>query len=152
MMNLIQYQSSIQFKTEGGQKKLWDIVRNKWIYVTPEEVVRQCVLWYIIDDKKYSKRLIAVEKSIIYYKVKKRFDIVVFNKKLAPIILVECKNPEVALDQKSLNQIQTYDHIINGQHLWLTNGHENIIFAKAAEDDQIRSLADIPSKQELKKG
>lgn len=151
-MNLIQYQSSIQFKTEGGQKKLWDIVRNKWIYVTPEEVVRQCVLWYMIDDKKYSKRLIAVEKSITYYKVKKRFDIVVFNKKLAPIILVECKSPEVALDQKSLNQIQTYDHIINGQHLWLTNGHENIILAKSAEDDQVRSLVDIPSKQERKEG
>ena len=149
-MNLKQYQSKIKFKTEEGHKKLWDIVRKKWIYVTPEEVVRQCALHYIIEDKNYSKHLIAVEKTITYYKVKKRFDIVVFDKKLEPLILVECKSPEVSLDQKSLYQIQTYDHIVNGHHLWLTNGHQNIILAKSDIDENIISLSDIPAKQEVK--
>ncbi len=143
-MNLQQYQSKIKLRSVDGSKQLWGRVRKKWLILTPEEVVRQCVLHYLIEEKMYSNRLIAVEKTIQYYKVKKRYDIVVFDNAMTPLILVECKSPDVRLDHKSFYQIQSYDSVIHGQHLWLTNGHQNIILAKAEHDNQLIECSDIP--------
>lgn len=97
-----------------------------------------------MEEKKHSDRLIAVEKSITYFKVKKRYDIVVFDQAMTPLILIECKSPDVPLDQKSFYQIQSYDSVIDGQHLWLTNGHQNIILAKADNDNQLIIRMDLP--------
>ncbi len=102
------------------------------------------MLLYLIEEKGYSDRLIAVEKSIQYFKLKKRYDIVVFNQAMTPLVLIECKSPEVALDHKSFYQIQSYDSVIQGQYLWLTNGHQNIILAKSEHENQLVECPDIP--------
>jgi hypothetical protein len=143
-MNLQQYQSKLKLRSSDITKQLWCHVRKKWLVLTPEEVVRQCALLYLMEEKKHSDRLIAVEKSITYFKVKKRYDIVVFDQAMTPLILIECKSPDVPLDQKSFYQIQSYDSVIDGQHLWLTNGHQNIILAKADNDNQLIIRMDLP--------
>ena len=143
-MNLQQYQSKIRLRSEDGVKQLWGHVRKKWFVLTPEEVVRQCVLLYLMEEKQYSNSLIAVEKTVTYYKLKKRYDIVVFDQSMTPLILIECKSPDVPLDQKTFYQIQSYDSVIQGQHLWLTNGHQNIILAKAKHENQLIECTDIP--------
>ena len=143
-MNLQQYQSKIKLRSVDGSRQLWGHVRKKWLVLTPEEVVRQCVLLYLVEEKRYSDRLIAVEKTIQYFKVKKRYDIVVFDQLMTPLILIECKSPDVALDHKSFYQIQSYDSVIQGQYLWLTNGHQNIILAKSAHQNQLIECADVP--------
>ena len=143
-MNLQQYQSKIKLRSAKDGRQLWGRVRKKWLMLTPEEIVRQCVIHYLIEEKHYSDRLIAVEKTIQYFKVKKRYDIVVFDKAMTPLILVECKSPDVELDYKTFNQIQSYDSVVHGQHLWLTNGHQNIILAKSTQENQLISCGDVP--------
>ena len=147
-MNLKSFLDDIRFKNIDGQYHLWDIVRQKWLISTREEVVRQAILQFLIKEKKYSKKLIAVEKMINYYSVKKRYDIVVFNTSIEPIILIECKSPEIALDSKAFYQISAYNEMLNGQHLWLSNGHQNVILAKSEGSDDLLLIDDIPSAQD----
>ena len=98
------YQPKI--KKEAGKEFIFDEVRKHWILLTPEEWVRQNFLQYLILIKKYPSSLIAVEKEIFLGDVKKRFDIVVYDKNTKPWMLIECKEMNV-----TLNNIKTLFYI-----------------------------------------
>lgn len=144
MIDLSQYIDNIKTKEEQGIKLLWAIIRKRWLIITPEEMIRQCVLHFLIIDRGYSSSLISVEKTITFYQLKKRYDIVVYNKKVEPLILIECKSSDTPLNQSAQEQIAIYDQIINGQLIWLTNGHSNIVLKKDADLQLYRRTTDIP--------
>jgi hypothetical protein len=114
------YQPKI--KAENNVEYIFDTIRNKWIVLTPEEWVRQNFLNYLINALQYPKALIAIEKEINIGDVKKRFDIIVYNKNTQPWMLIECKEMNVALSQKVLTQIINYNVAIKANFLVLTNG------------------------------
>jgi hypothetical protein len=114
------YQPKI--KADNKTEYIFDNIRNKWIVLTPEEWVRQNFLNYLVNTLQYPKVLIAVEKEINIGDVKKRFDIIVFNKATQPWMLIECKEMNVALSQKVLTQIINYNLVIKANFLVLTNG------------------------------
>jgi hypothetical protein len=99
-----------------------DIIRNKWLLLTPEEWVRQNFIHYLINEKQYPKTSIAVEKEIITHETKSRFDIVVYNKLNKTSIIIECKNQKVKLTPKILQQILNYQSVVQCKYLILTNG------------------------------
>ncbi len=144
MIDLSQHIPNIRTKKQKNVQYIWGRVRKKWLILTPEEMVRQSVIHFLIDQRKYSERLISVEKTIEYYHKRKRYDIVVYNKLINPIILVECKSSDVPLNQAAQEQAAIYDQIINGQYVWLTNGYRNIIFQKDFNLQQYRQVDDIP--------
>lgn len=117
--------------------------------ITPEEVVRQCIVKYLVESRGYSTGLISIEKKIIYHKVSKRYDIVVYDTAVHPKILVECKAPDVDLSWATVEQISVYQQIINGSYLWLSNGHQNLIYLKSPNDDNYMRITEIPSASEL---
>ena len=43
----------LNIKTEENTRKVWDIVRKKWIVLTPEEYVRQALLHYFTNTMQY---------------------------------------------------------------------------------------------------
>jgi hypothetical protein len=114
------YQPKI--KAENNTEYIFDSIRNKWIVLTPEEWVRQNFLNYLVNALHYPKALIAVEKEINIGDVKKRFDIIVYNKNTQPWMLIECKEMNVALSQRVLTQIINYNVPIKANFLVLTNG------------------------------
>jgi len=118
-------------KTEWreGQEYIWGIIRKKWFVHQPEEYVRQILLHWMIKEKNVSASLISVEKEIRYLKLRKRFDVVVYDKKGKAFILCECKAPAVPLSQDTLNQIARYNANIQAPHLLLTNGMELLFFS-----------------------
>jgi hypothetical protein len=98
---------------ENGQLTLFDETRKRTIIITPEEWVRQHFVQYLIRQKHYPKTLIKLEGGHRLNGKARRTDIVVFNPDGEKILLVECKAPSVAIDQKVFDQIARYNMVCN---------------------------------------
>ncbi len=117
-----------RIEQQGESLKIYDAFRKKWVVLTPEEWVRQHVLAYLVQTKNYAASLLAVERSLTYNTRKKRFDILVFDKKAKPFMLIECKAPEVKLSEETLMQICTYNTVFNVPFLFVSNGLAHILY------------------------
>ena len=127
----------IRRKTEAGQEKIWDIVRKRWMVNQPEEEVRQHVLHFLTQEKGFPISRMGVEKEIRYLRLRKRFDIVIFDQAGKPFVLVEVKAPDVSIGQDTLNQIARYNVTLKAPHLLMTNGYQWLCFS-LQEDGQYR--------------
>lgn len=122
-MIIINYpEPDFRIKNKEGKESIFDILRKKWVVLTPEEWVRQNFIKYLIEDKKYPSSLIATEKELRLGELKKRFDILVYDKNHKPWLMVECKSMEVKLDEAVLQQVLRYNISIPVKFLVITNG------------------------------
>ena len=119
-LNLPTY--SFNIKSAGKRKVIFDKLRKRFVTLTPEEWVRQNFISFLIEEKKYPPALIAVEMSIEVNMLKKRCDIVVFDREGYPAVIIECKAPEVKISQKSFDQIAAYNIRLKVNYLIVTNG------------------------------
>ena len=117
-------------KQEGENELIFCIVRKRWIRITPEEWVRQNFLLYLTEVLQYPLSLIAVEKQLYLGELKKRFDIVVFDKTAQPFLIVECKEMNVALSETVLQQVLRYNINLQARYVVITNGNECLAFEK----------------------
>jgi len=137
------YQPNIEIRS--GKEYIFDECRKKWVALTPEEWVRQNFLRYLIHSKKYPAALISIEKEITLSDIKKRFDIVVFNRSFEPWLLIECKEMNVPISESVMQQLLRYQITVQADYLIVTNGNETRGIGK--EKDQITVLNAIPSYQ-----
>ena len=114
--------SKLMLKNVKDQTMVYDIIRKKYIVLTPEEWVRQHLLHYLINHKKYPKGLISIEDGLIYSGMRKRSDVVVYNRTGGIYMLAECKSPRVNINQKSMEQLSLYNQHYRATYLVLTNG------------------------------
>lgn len=134
------YQPKI--KTDAGRELIFDEIRKKWIILTPEEWVRQNFLQYLIQVKKYPASLIAVEKEIDLGELKKRFDIVVYDGNHEPFMIVECKEMDVVLDKKVLDQVLRYNISLQVPYLVITNG--SYCYGFACKSTELIEMNELP--------
>ncbi len=127
-----------------GKMNVFDPVRKKWIILTPEEHVRQYILQHMISTMQYPSSLIAVEKTIQVGEMSKRFDIVVYSREHKPWMLVECKEPQVAISQKTLHQLLNYQRTMQSNYWLLTNGHQTFC-ANASDITNINWMDSLPA-------
>lgn len=109
-------------KKEEGRVWIFDVVRKKFVVLTPEEWVRQHFLQHLIQNLKYPKSLFRIESSLTYNKVQKRSDILVHDRAGKPWMLIECKSSSIKLTQKAFNQIAVYNMTVGATYLAVTNG------------------------------
>ena len=109
----------------NGKEQIFCEWRHRWVRLTPEEWVRQQLL-HRMAEMGYPASLIAVETAITIGEAKKRCDAVVYNRFMAPIMLIECKAETVPLTQKALDQALTYNRRLNVPYLVLHNGPQTI--------------------------
>ena len=140
-INYPPYQPKI--RKEGSIEFIFDEVRKRWVALTNEEWVRQNFLQYLTKVKSYPSSLIAVEKEIALGELKKRFDIVVYDKDSKPWMIVECKEMNVALDQTVLDQVLRYNIPMQVPYLVITNG--TYCFAFENRGGQLVELNELPS-------
>ncbi len=133
-----------KLKKLNGNTQIFDIIRKKYIALTPEEWVRQHVIQFIIEEKQVGVGLIAVEKSLKFNGLSKRFDIVVSNNNAEPILLVECKAPNIALTQATVQQAGIYLKTIKAKFVMLTNGLQHIFLQLNLDNMQYEFMADLP--------
>lgn len=129
-------------KDLNGKPHIYDIIRRKYIMLTPEEWVRQHVIHLLIKHYKYPKSLFAVETGLYYNKLAKRQDIMVLNTDGAPHLLIECKSPDVKLSQATFAQIARYNFTLQPDYLAITNGLTHYCFS--VKSGQIEYLPDFP--------
>jgi hypothetical protein len=122
---------------------IFDPIRKKNIVLTPEEWVRQHVIAFLVQTQKYPMSLIAVERMINFNQLKKRFDVLVYNKSGKPEILIECKAPEVKLSSETLFQIATYNMIFKVPYLFVSNGMKHLLF-QLNEEGKYISIEQFP--------
>jgi predicted type IV restriction endonuclease len=120
LLNLPQYQCKIRETPDGNQ--IFDPIRARYVALTPEEWVRQHFLNYMTSGLGYSPGLIKVEASFKLNTMVRRADIVVFSRTGVPILIVECKAPEVKINQSVFDQIINYNFSFGVKYLIVTNG------------------------------
>ena len=130
---------------EDGRVKVFDPIRKIYCALTPEDEVRQKMLYYLVEQTKYPSGLIAVEYSIKVTNLPKRCDIVVFNKAAKPMMIVECKAESVPITQKVLDQAVRYYSGLNVEYLLLTNGKTMYCYRIDIENQKIESLSELPN-------
>lgn len=133
-----------KIKEIDGKAYIFDIIRKKYIYLTPEEIVRQNFLDYLISEKKYSKNLIKLESQIKYNTLEKRSDILVYDLSGQPFLLVECKADSVAINQKTIEQASRYNLQMKAPYLCVTNGLKTFCFNVNFEKNTFVQLSNIP--------
>jgi hypothetical protein len=120
------------------------LIRKKKIMLTPEEWVRQHYINFLSLHLLYPLNYISIEKELTYFGLKKRWDIVVYNNLFNPIILVECKAPNVKLNQESLKQVFTYQNKLNCEFIVLSNGIEHFQWQVDLLKNTIIEISQIP--------
>jgi len=135
-----------QFSIKSSEKKatIFDSLRKKYVVLTPEEWVRQNFVQYLIQEKHYPISLIAIEKQLKVNGLKKRADIILFNKLGKPNIIVECKAPKIKITQAAFDQIARYNLKLEAQILIVTNGLEHFCCTMNHTDKSYKFLKEIP--------
>lgn len=138
------------FKTEtrDGKTFVFDPLRRRWVALTPEEEVRQKMLYLLVEHLKVPAGLVAVEYSLKVNGLDKRADAVVFGPDGSPLMVVECKAANVALTQSVLEQALRYHSTLKPQYLLLGNGITCYCFK--AEEQGLQSLDHLPDFAEMK--
>jgi len=134
-----------QIKVQQRQNinEVFDTVRKKWLLLTPEEWVRQNIIQYLLITKNYPPALIAIEKEIKLGELRKRCDIVVYDRNMFPWMIIECKEMNVALSEKTLEQILRYHISLPAEFLIITNGSYSFGFKK--RDQKFIEINNFPA-------
>jgi hypothetical protein len=106
-------------------------VRGVWVAATPEELVRQKVIAYLIGELRFPKSLISVEEGTALSG--RRSDLVAYMKQeaeLLPLLLVECKAKKCS--EKALRQLLGYNETWRAPFVALVAAQEWCIYSVAS--------------------
>jgi len=140
---------NIQLRQKEGVQQVWDAVRKKWFVLTPEEWVRQHLIHYLNTEKGFSLNLMAVEKNVKVNGMNRRYDLVVHDNSGKPLLLAECKAPDIKLAQSTFEQAARYNMTMRVPYLLITNGLEHYCCKIDFEKNNYSFLQEIPSKEDL---
>lgn len=122
MLSLNLPSAELKIAVRSGKKYVLDILRKKYVALTPEEWVRQHFVHYLIYHLGYPQGLLANEVSISLNSTSKRCDTVLYSSSLSPRMIVEYKAPDVPITQNVFNQITRYNIVLKVDYLIVTNG------------------------------
>jgi hypothetical protein len=141
-MIVVQYpEPQFRTKKENDKQYIFDSIRKVWLLLTEEEWVRQNFVNYLITQLHYPSTVIALEKEILLNDLKKRFDILVYDKGHKPWMLVECTEPKVNLSEDVLQQALRYNISVPVEYIVITNGNITVGWKKESE---LKLLEEMP--------
>ena len=142
---------SFQIKLSGTQEhpRIFDILRRRYVSLTPEEWVRQHFIHFLTEHKGYPTALLANEISMNIGNKQLRADSVLYDRTLRPRMIIEYKAPTVAITQKVFDQITIYNMLLHVDYLVVSNGLQHYFCHMNYEDHTYEFLQDIPQYNEL---
>ncbi len=141
---------NFRFKNNENKTLIFDIIRKKFVILTPEEWVRQHTLHFLITEKKYPVSYINVEKQLLLNDTVKRYDIVTFKNDGDVEIIIECKAPSIPINQVTFDQIARYNLALNSNLLMVTNGLTHYFCKMDIKNKRYLFLRDLPKYNQLK--
>ena len=138
-----------KLKESAGKTHIYDVVRRKWYVLTPEEWVRQHLVHYLHHFLGFPLSLMNVERGTRYNKLQKRTDICIFDQAGAPLVLVECKAPQIPISSNTVQQAAVYNQTIRAPYLLVSNGIQHYCWRVAADGVSLEPLPELPPFAQL---
>lgn len=141
-----------------AEELIYDPLRRKMVALTPEEAVRQWFIGVLRDELQVPvHKMMSEVGAVSGEKVSglrggarkiNRADIMVYDRDSNPLMVVECKRPDVELDTQVLGQALHYAALFEGvRYLAVTNGRSTY-FARG-EDGRLVFTDRIPKYKEM---
>jgi hypothetical protein len=146
-LNLPTY--SFKIKSEAGKDYIFDTFRKKFVFLSPEEWVRQNFAMFLINERGYPMGRIVIEKSLRYNKLSKRCDILVYDDTFNPVLMVECKAPGIKIGPSVFDQIAIYNLTFKVQYLIVTNGINHYCARIEFQNSKVNFIDDIPEYESI---
>ena len=147
-LNLPDFDSKLKTNPDG-KVEIYDRIRKKYIYLTPEENVRQAFINYLVNYKDFPASLIAVEKGLKVNNLFKRTDIVMYDNTGNARVIVECKAPNVKITEDVFAQAAMYNMKMKVDYLIITNGMKHYCCKVNYKDSKLEYLKEVPSFKKL---
>jgi hypothetical protein len=147
-LNLPSY--AIKIKETDGRQQIFDILRRRYVALTPEEWVRQHFVHFLIEHKGYPQGLLCNEKELRVGEKKLRCDTLLYNRALQPQMIIEYKAPDVEITQRVFDQITAYNFLLHVDYLIVSNGRNHYCCRMNYESRQYEFLKDIPDYHLIK--
>ena len=126
---------------------IWDPLRKKEVALTPEERVRQWFITVLSVNMQVPQHMMMSETGFKLGDKQFRADILVYDRNARPLMVVECKRPEVELDEEVLNQAIRYNMVLKVRYIVITNGNKTYICKRT--DDGYGFVSHIPKYEEM---
>ncbi|MBT8196848.1 MAG: type I restriction enzyme HsdR N-terminal domain-containing protein [Bacteroidia bacterium] len=142
MLKLNLPECDLKVRSLKQSKQIFDVIRKKYVELTPEEWVRQNLIHFLINDQKYPANYFSVEKMLRVNKSPRRTDVVIYDNNLNPWMIIECKAPTIDLDESVLFQATKYNSVLGAKYLLISNGMQSFIFEY--ENETINQQSEFP--------
>ena len=116
------------YRNTSGKKEIFDSIRKKYLILSPEEWVRQHTVRYFLEHLSFPKNLCKLEGGLKINALQKRTDILFYDRKGCPFMLIECKSPKIKLTEKVFQQAAVYNLELKAPYIFITNGKEHFVF------------------------
>jgi hypothetical protein len=146
-LNLPAY--DVRLSDEGGRRRIFDVLRRRYVALTPEEWVRQHFVHFLMDVKGYPQGLLANEVELRLGDKSLRCDTLLYGKAMAPRMIIEYKAPHIKIQQKTFDQVVAYNLLLKVDYLVVSNGLEHYCCRMDYERRSYTFLPDIPAYGEL---
>lgn len=139
----------LRIRENDGKQMILDILRHRFVALTPEEWVRQNFIHFLIEHKGYPSALLANEVSLRIGSKPLRADSVLYSPDLQPRMIIEYKAPTVEITQKVFDQIVAYNLLLHADYLIVSNGMEHYACKLDYEKRGYSFLKEIPEYKDL---
>ena len=140
----------IKVKLKQNKPHVFDVVRKKWIRLTHEEWVRTHCIQFLNLQKNFPLSLLRIEQQFNVFDRQKRFDLIACNSKQEPLVLVECKSPEVKIRQNTFDQLSRYNLVLKSPYSMITNGLNHYFYTVNFDNQSFKFIKELPNYNELK--
>ncbi|MBK8699901.1 MAG: type I restriction enzyme HsdR N-terminal domain-containing protein [Saprospiraceae bacterium] len=145
--DLLGHQHELTISVAGGRKMVFDPLRKKKLVLQPEELVRQLLAIHLRKVMNYPSSGIAIEKGVFVQDQTRRFDMLIFDRKGAPWMLVECKSYSIEITERAVIQTAIYNQKLKAPYLLITNGSHHLCCLISGETiTYLNQLPDYPSR------
>lgn len=132
-----------------GKTVVFDILRKRYVALTPEEWVRQHFVHFLIHHLHYPATLLGNEVSITLNGLSKRCDTILLGTDGQPRMIIEYKRPSVTLTQRVFDQIWRYNLVLRVEWLIVSNGLQHVVCHFDAEKGTYEFVSQMPDYGEL---
>lgn len=139
----------LKMKDDGSKKSIFDIIRRKYVALTPEEWVRQHFVHYLMEQLGYPQELLANEVEVSLNGMSRRCDTVLYNRDLKARMIVEYKAPSIPITQNVFNQIMRYNMVLHVDYLVVSNGIDHYCCKMDYSTNSYTFLTEIPKYEAL---
>ncbi|MBM3262328.1 MAG: type I restriction enzyme HsdR N-terminal domain-containing protein [candidate division Zixibacteria bacterium] len=134
---------------EQGAPVIFDTVRRKYVRLTPEEWVRQHLLRYLVEGRGFPSGLAAVETGFFYGGSPVRADLILHDRTGKPILMAECKAPDIKITQTVFEQLARYNTVVGARYLVATNGVTHFCCLRPPDTGGYVFLHELPIYSEV---